>query len=140
LKFTVLIGEAGVPVAEQDQKHKKAQEMKGTEGESDEDEDPEGAITREVDRGVINALTKIELTAPPSKFMTVRPEEKKAGAGMLNPKFKFSDMGIGGLDAEFGMIFRRSFASRLFPPEITKKLGIRHVKGMLLYGPPGTGQ
>ena len=92
-----------------------------------------------MDRGVINSETRIEIVAVPSKFLTFKAEEKK-NAGMLNPKFRFADMGIGGLDAEFGMIFRRSFASRLFPPEVTKKLGIRHVKGMLLYGPPGTGR
>jgi len=178
LKFTVVHGEAGVPVEEQDKKLKHAQEHKG---ESDEEvrgdgqaielhsrgrscipvsgpldefashsftppsllfcvqEDDEGTITREVDRGVINSETRIEIVAVPSKFLTFKAEEKK-NAGMLNPKFRFADMGIGGLDAEFGMIFRRSFASRLFPPEVTKKLGIRHVKGMLLYGPPGTGR
>lgn len=37
-------------------------------------------------------------------------------------------------------IFRRAFASRLFPPATIEKLGIKHVKGMLLHGPPGTGK
>lgn len=49
-------------------------------------------------------------------------------------------MGIGGLDAEFGAIFRRAFASRVFPPGLIDKLGIQHVKGILLHGPPGTGK
>ncbi len=49
-------------------------------------------------------------------------------------------MGIGGLDEEFGVVFRRAFASRLFPPSEIAQLGIQHVKGMLLYGPPGTGK
>ncbi|WMV12551.1 hypothetical protein MTR67_005936 [Solanum verrucosum] len=35
-------------------------------------------------------------------------------------------------------IFRRAFASRVFPPHVTSKLGIKYVKGMLLHGPPGT--
>lgn len=48
-------------------------------------------------------------------------------------------MGIGGLDKEFNAIFRRAFASRVFPPEIIEQLGCKHVKGILLYGPPGTG-
>jgi len=39
-------------------------------------------------------------------------------------------MGIGGLDSEFGAIFRRAFASRVFPPGLVEKLGIQHVKGM----------
>ena len=51
-----------------------------------------------------------------------------------------SQVGIGGLDAEFSSIFRRAFASRIFPASVVKKLGVKHVKGMLLYGPPGTGK
>lgn len=38
-------------------------------------------------------------------------------------------MGIGGLDQEFSAIFRRAFASRVFPPGLVEKLGIQHVKG-----------
>ena len=38
-------------------------------------------------------------------------------------------MGIGGLDTEFSSIFRRAFASRVFPPGLVEKLGIQHVKG-----------
>jgi SpoVK/Ycf46/Vps4 family AAA+-type ATPase len=49
-------------------------------------------------------------------------------------------MGIGGLDSEFSAIFRRAFASRVFPPSLVEKLGIQHVKGILLHGPPGTGK
>ena len=49
-------------------------------------------------------------------------------------------MGIGGLDSEFATIFRRAFASRVFPPALVEKLGIQHVKGILLHGPPGTGK
>lgn len=48
---------------------------------------------------------------------------------ILAPNFKFEDMGIGGLDSEFSDIFRRAFASRVFPPALVEKLGIQHVKG-----------
>jgi len=51
----------------------------------------------------------------------------------------FERLGIGGLDAQFEAIFRRAFASRVFPPSVVERLGIRHVKGVLLHGPPGTG-
>lgn len=54
--------------------------------------------------------------------------------------FNFQSMGIGGLDKEFADIFRRAFASRVFPPEVIRKMGIKHVRGMLLYGPPGCGK
>jgi vesicle-fusing ATPase len=33
----------------------------------------------------------------------------------------FQKLGIGGLDAEFQDIFRRAFASRVFPPHIIAK-------------------
>lgn len=59
---------------------------------------------------------------------------------IINPDWDFQKMGIGGLDNEFSAIFRRAFASRVFPPEIVEQLGCKHVKGILLYGPPGTGK
>lgn len=65
---------------------------------------------------------------------------RAAPNAILAPNFKFEDMGIGGLDTEFAAIFRRAFASRVFPPGLVDKLGIQHVKGILLHGPPGTGK
>lgn len=59
---------------------------------------------------------------------------------IINPDWDFQKMGIGGLSNEFNAIFRRAFASRVFPPEIVEQLGCKHVKGILLYGPPGTGK
>lgn len=52
----------------------------------------------------------------------------------------FVSLGIGGLDRQFEEIFRRAFSSRTVPPDLLERMGQRHVKGMLLYGPPGTGQ
>ncbi|XP_043463400.1 vesicle-fusing ATPase 1-like [Leptopilina heterotoma] len=59
---------------------------------------------------------------------------------IINPDWDFQKMGIGGLDKEVSAIFRRAFASRVFPPEVVTQLGCKHVKGILLYGPPGTGK
>lgn len=59
---------------------------------------------------------------------------------IINLDFKLENMGIGGLDAEFQQIFRRAFASRIILPDLVDKLGLRHVKGLLLFGPPGTGK
>merc|ERR1712093_819287 len=58
----------------------------------------------------------------------------------LRPDWNFEKMGIGGLDTEFSDIFRRAFASRVFDSSFVQKLGIKHVKGILLFGPPGTGK
>lgn len=35
--------------------------------------------------------------------------------------FNFQKLGVGGLDAEFGDIFRRAFASRVFPAHVISK-------------------
>lgn len=58
---------------------------------------------------------------------------------LFKKDFDFEQMGIGGLGKEFQTIFRRAFASRIFPG-LVKQLGINHVRGMLLYGPPGCGK
>lgn len=55
---------------------------------------------------------------------------------MFKKDFNFEKLGIGGLDEQFKKMFRTAFASRLFPG-LVKQLGINHVRGILLYGPPG---
>lgn len=59
---------------------------------------------------------------------------------MRHGDIDFASLGIGGLDQELAEIFRRAFASRLIPEAIVRKLGIRHVKGILLHGLPGLGK
>ena len=51
---------------------------------------------------------------------------------IFNGDFDFEKLGIGGLDAEFNQIFRRAFASRIWPSKVIKEMGITHVRGMLL--------
>ena len=65
---------------------------------------------------------------------------RPAANSIIQPDFKFENMGIGGLDEEFSQIFRRAFTSRIIPPGLAEKLGVQHVRGILLYGPPGTGK
>eukprot|EP00331_Platyophrya_macrostoma_P021361 CAMPEP_0176446602 /NCGR_PEP_ID=MMETSP0127-20121128/24428_1 /TAXON_ID=938130 /ORGANISM="Platyophrya macrostoma, Strain WH" /LENGTH=727 /DNA_ID=CAMNT_0017832677 /DNA_START=82 /DNA_END=2265 /DNA_ORIENTATION=+ len=63
-------------------------------------------------------------------------------APQLMQTFDLESIGIGGLSKEFNTVFRRAFASRIFPKSFTKLLGpdFKHAKGVLLYGPPGTGK
>merc|ERR1719464_1350820 len=72
--------------------------------------------------------------------LTGKAKGKMVKQSIINPDWDFTKMGVGGLDIEFNAIFRRAFASRVFPPEVMEQLGCKHVKGILLYGPPGTGK
>lgn len=72
--------------------------------------------------------------------LTGKSKGKQAYQSIINPDWDFNKMGIGGLDREFSAIFRRAFASRVFPPDVVEQLGMKHVKGILLFGPPGTGK
>ncbi|KAM4622412.1 vesicle-fusing ATPase [Discoglossus pictus] len=72
--------------------------------------------------------------------LTGKSKTKQGRQSIINPDWNFEKMGIGGLDREFSDIFRRAFASRVFPPEIVEQMGCKHVKGILLFGPPGCGK
>ncbi|XP_013418783.1 vesicle-fusing ATPase [Lingula anatina] len=72
--------------------------------------------------------------------LTGKAKSKQSFQSIINPDWDFTKMGIGGLDNEFSAIFRRAFASRVFPPEVVEQLGMKHVRGILLFGPPGTGK
>lgn len=92
-------------------------------------------------RGIVTKETHFHFFKNPRSPINIKSSTRRpAGNALIQPGFKFEEMGIGGLDSEFSTIFRRAFASRVFPPGLIEKLGIQHVKGLLLYGPPGTGK
>ncbi|KAF8841604.1 AAA-domain-containing protein [Paxillus ammoniavirescens] len=96
---------------------------------------------RQIEMGVLMSKTDITIMKAGDSPMKLKTSAKRPAANaIISPNFKFEDMGIGGLDKEFSSIFRRAFASRVFPPPLVEKLGIQHVKGILLHGPPGTGK
>lgn len=94
-------------------------------------------------RGILTRQSEVSFIRAPNsvmKPMNLKGSAKRSANAIVRPDFKFEDLGIGGLDDEFSVIFRRAFASRIFPPNLIEQLGIMHVKGILLYGPPGTGK
>jgi vesicle-fusing ATPase len=47
---------------------------------------------------------------------------------------------VGGQDEAVQDIVRRALATRIYPPEFTRDLGVTPVRGVLMYGPPGCGK
>lgn len=92
-----------------------------------------------VEMGMVGSQTEIEFTQGPTGKIRIL-SSKVQTRNIFRPDFNFEELGIGGLTKEFGDIFRRAFAARVFPPQVIRGLGITHVRGMLLHGPPGTGK
>ena len=91
-------------------------------------------------KGFVHNQTSFNIESVTENFLEIAQSKLRTVNIFDESRFNFEELGIGGLDREFALIFRRAFASRLFPPQVVKKLGIQHVRGMLLYGPPGTGK
>lgn len=88
--------------------------------------------------GQITGPTEISFRkAHGTKLVTLSGSRVAGGSGsgansIFLGDFDFEKLGIGGLDAEFNRIFRRAFASRIWPQHIIKQMGITHVRGMLV--------
>lgn len=91
-------------------------------------------VNCEHDIFVMDRSTNVELLSTTLKIQSSRPSQ------VFKHNIDFSSLSIGGLDDEINLLFKRVFASRVYPPKIIQQLGISHVKGVLLYGVPGGGK
>ncbi|KAK1794202.1 hypothetical protein P4O66_011098 [Electrophorus voltai] len=67
-------------------------------------------------------LTLELLPYPVIEGFSGKAKTRGARQSIINPDWNFERMGIGGLDKEFSDIFRRAFASRVFPPDIVEQM------------------
>ncbi|CAM9819042.1 unnamed protein product, partial [Ectocarpus fasciculatus] len=97
--------------------------------------------THQNTHGMLNNQTEIGWTKPPGSMVHLEGQTGPGGQNIIfRADFDFAKLGIGGLGKEFNQIFRRAFASRIFNSAVVREMGISHVRGMLLYGPPGCGK
>lgn len=91
--------------------------------------------------GLLDASTDIAWTKAPGSLVNLEGQAGPGGQNVIfRADFDFAKLGIGGLGKEFNQIFRRAFASRIFNSAVVREMGINHVRGMLLFGPPGCGK
>uniref|UniRef100_A0AAR2LEM7 Vesicle-fusing ATPase n=1 Tax=Pygocentrus nattereri TaxID=42514 RepID=A0AAR2LEM7_PYGNA len=104
--------------------------------------EPASGKKQKIEIGLLvgNSQVIFEKAESSSLNLVGKAKTKEARQTIINPDWNFERMGIGGLDKEFSDIFRRAFASRVFPPDIVEQMGCKHVKGILLFGPPGCGK
>jgi len=87
---------------------------------------------------LIGPSTSINFVTKPNYVLDI--DLPNTSTNIFKSNFNFEEIGIGGLNKQFEIIFRRAFASRLLPKKLIADLGINHVRGIILHGPPGTGK
>ncbi len=100
---------------------------------------PGGVAARFADYGLLGRTSLVVLERAPNDASFELTGGTRQTKRLFDSGFSFEKLGVGGLDKEFSAIFRRAFASRLYPG-LMRELGMNHVRGLLLYGAPGCGK
>ena len=85
-----------------------------------------------------NITTKYAFVEEKTEFIVVNQEKNNSCLRITS--IDYQTIGIGGLTNEFRRIVERLLLTRLISSELLKKTGVRHPKGVILYGPPGCGK
>lgn len=67
-------------------------------------------------------------------------DDSRASVSLFKSGFNLFEQGIGGLSKEFEQMFRRVFATRVLDERRVEEMDVHHVKGIVMYGPPGCGK
>ncbi|TFK02077.1 coiled-coil domain-containing protein 77 [Platysternon megacephalum] len=91
--------------------------------------EPGTSKKQKIDVGLVvgNSQVAFEKAENSSLNLIGKSKTKENRQSIINPDWNFEKMGIGGLDREFSDIFRRAFASRVFPPELVEQMGCKHL-------------
>eukprot|EP00591_Stephanopyxis_turris_P002257 CAMPEP_0195507934 /NCGR_PEP_ID=MMETSP0794_2-20130614/1273_1 /TAXON_ID=515487 /ORGANISM="Stephanopyxis turris, Strain CCMP 815" /LENGTH=761 /DNA_ID=CAMNT_0040634769 /DNA_START=391 /DNA_END=2676 /DNA_ORIENTATION=+ len=87
--------------------------------------------------GITNTEEAVEALKTASANSRTSELIARAGAGS---SFTGNELGIGGLDDVLSQIKRRVWVPLAAPPALLSDLGIKPVRGLLLYGEPGCGK
>ncbi|KAI0560064.1 Aspartate decarboxylase-like protein [Gracilaria domingensis] len=85
-----------------------------------------------VERAILTPTTEFYFGKAPGSSVKIKGGDSRP-KDVFRSDFDFEKMGIGGLDKEFSDIFRRAFASRVFPPSVIQKLGIQRERYAALW-------
>mmetsp|Transcript_38 Transcript_38/g.43 ORF Transcript_38/g.43 Transcript_38/m.43 type:complete len:955 (+) Transcript_38:151-3015(+) len=101
----------------------------------------EDAIIAEISRenSIVEKNDPVSEDKDREPAQTYKHDEENEENNNLGAKMGLSFKNVGGLDDQLDDIVRRVLASRA-NPEIARRLGVNHVKGILLSGPPGCGK
>jgi vesicle-fusing ATPase len=73
---------------------------------------------------LLHEYTGVACEAAPGTNISINSNRMKTVQMFHGHRVNFEEMGIGGLDKEFQTIFRRAFASRVYPPALVKQMGL----------------